>query len=293
MLSYVLITPAKNEAAFIENTIKSVISQTCLPVKWIIVSDGSSDGTEDIVRRYAAKYNWIELERTPKRKQRNFAGKVYAFNMGLAKVKHLNSDVIGNLDADISFDREYFSFLLSKFSLDPKLGVAGTPFVEGNVQYDYRFSRKEHVSGACQLFRMECFNSIGGYTPLEAGGIDLVAVVTARMTGWKTETFTEKTCVHHRRMGTAKRGMLYSSFKSGYHDFLMGVHPIWQVFRSFYQMSRKPVIILGSAILIGYIWALLSRAHRQVSSEFVNFRRKEQILWLKEYLGKWLLIYSS
>ena len=106
---------------------------------------------------------------------------------------------------DISFDDpEYFDFLLKKFAQDPKLGVAGTPFREGTVQYDYRFSRKEHVSGACQLFRRECFESIGGYVPLKAGAIDLTAVVTARMKGWKTETFTDKFCVHHRRMGTAK-----------------------------------------------------------------------------------------
>lgn len=283
-LKYVLITPARNEAAFIEQTIKSVVGQTILPVKWVIVSDGSTDDTDDIVKKYAARHQWIELVRMPERSERHFAGKVYAFNAGFAKVRELSYDIIGNLDADISFDDlEYFDFLLKKFVQDPKLGVAGTPFREGKVQYDYRFSRKEHVSGACQLFRRECFESIGGYLPLKAGAIDLVAVVTARMKGWKTETFTEKFCVHHRRMGTAKRHILIATFKSGYGDYPMGVHPIWQLFRSIYQMSRKPFILGGTILMAGYLWAMLTRAHKPVSSEFVHFRRKEQMRWLNEY----------
>ena len=101
----------------------------------------------------------------------------------------------------------------------------------------------------------ECFESIGGYTPLKVGAIDLVAVVSARMNGWKTETFTEKYCVHHRPMGTAKNNILTATFKSGYGDYRMGVHPAWQVFRSIYQMTRKPMVINGIMLLAGYFWA--------------------------------------
>ena len=247
LLTYVLITPARNEAAFIELTIKSVIGQTVLPLKWVIVSDGSTDGTDEIVKKYAAEHPWIELVRMPERAERHFAGKVHAFNAGYARVKDLNYDIIGSLDADISFEPEYFDFLLKKFVQDPTLGVAGTPFREGTVQYDYRFSRIEHVSGACQLFRRECFESIGGYVPLKAGAIDLTAVVTARMKGWKTQTFTDKFCLHHRSMGTAKAHILVATFKSGYGDYPMGVHPLWQLFRSIYQMSRKPFLLGGHA----------------------------------------------
>jgi len=286
MLSYVLITPARNEAAFIEETIKSVVAQTVLPIMWVIVSDGSTDGTDDIVKKYAAKHQWIELVRMPERHDRNFAAKVVSFNAGYERVRSLTYDIIGNLDADISFEEDYFSFLLSKFAQNPKLGVGGTPFREGSSQYDYRFSRKEHVSGACQLFRLECFESIGGYVPLKAGAIDLTAVVTARMKGWKTETFTDKFCVHHRLMGTGKDHILMATFKSGYGDYPMGVHPVWQLLRSVYQMSRKPIILGGILLMSGYLWAMLTRAHWPVSPEFVNFRRKEQMQWLKEYFWK-------
>ena len=284
--TYVLITPARNEAAFIELTIKSVISQTSLPIKWVIVSDGSTDGTDEIVKKYVDEYPWMELVRVPERTERHFAGKVHAFNTGIDRVKELKFDIIGSLDADISIEKHYFSFLLQKFIENPQLGVAGSPFREGSVQYDYRFSRKEHVSGACQLFRRQCFESIGGYVPLKAGAIDLVAVVTARMKGWKTETFPEQFCVHHRQMGTAKAHILIATLKSGYGDYPMGVHPLWQLFRSVYQMSRKPIVLGGTMLLVGYTWAMLTRAKKPVSKEFVRFRRKEQMQWLGEYFRK-------
>ena len=286
-LTYVLITPARNEAVFIEKTIKSVVAQTVLPAKWVIVSDGSTDNTDDIVKKYAAEHKWIELVRMPERKERHFAGKVHAFNAGHERVRELKYDILGSLDADISFDDpEYFEFLLKKFGQNTELGVAGTPFREGTVQYNYRFSRKEHVSGACQLFRRECFESVGGYVPLKAGAIDLVAVVTARMKGWRTETFTDKVCFHHRRMGTGKDRILMATFKSGYGDYPMGVHPVWQLLRSVYQMSRKPIIFVGIVLMSGYLLAMLRRAQTPVSMEFVHFRRKEQMHWLKEYFGK-------
>ena len=285
-LKYVLITPARNEQAFIEGTIRSVVSQTVLPIKWVIVSDGSTDGTDDIVKKYQPDHPWLELIRMPERKERHFAGKVIAFNAGYDKVKHLDYDIIGSLDADISFDPEYFVFLLSKFVQYRELGVAGTPFREGESQYDYRFSRKEHVSGACQLFRRKCFEEIGGYIPIKEGAIDLTAVVTARMKGWRTETFTEKYCVHHRRMGTAKSNVFKALFISGYGDYRMGVHPLWQLCRSVYQMSRRPLLLGGSILLIGYLWALVKRAPKPVSKEFVDFRGEEQMKWLKEYFLK-------
>lgn len=282
-LTYVLITPARNEAEFIELTIQSMIAQTCLPLKWVIVSDGSTDGTDDIVKKYLPDHPWIILVRTPERKERHFAGKVYAFNAGYEKVKDLNFDIIGSLDADISFDAEYFSFLLNKFTQNPQLGVAGTPFREGNKQYDYRFTNIEHVSGACQLFRKACFEAIGGYTPLKVGGIDLVAVTTARMIGWKTRTFTEKFSEHHRTMGTGMNKGLKVRFRGGYHDYLMGMDFLWLLLRSIYQMSKKPIFLGGTYLLAGYLCAILKQPQQPVTKEFVTFRKKEQRQRLRSF----------
>jgi biofilm PGA synthesis N-glycosyltransferase PgaC len=169
-LSYVLITPARNEEAYIAQTLKSVTSQTVLPLRWVIVSDGSTDRTDAIVSKYATEHSWIELLRMPERTERHFAGKVYAFNAGLDRVKHLDYDIIGNLDADVSFEPDYLEYLLEKFESMPKLGVAGTNRWEGTVMYDYRVSNIDDVAGACQLFRRECFEAIGGYKPVKTAG---------------------------------------------------------------------------------------------------------------------------
>lgn len=280
--SYVLITPARNEAQFIELTIRSVISQTVRPIRWIVVSDGSTDGTDDIVRRYSVDHPWIELIRMPERRERHFAGKVHAFNAGHSRAKHLEHDAIGSLDADISFDEDYFSFLLRRLAEDPNLGLVGTPFKDTLDQsYDYRFVSIEHVSGACQLFRRECFEQIGGYVPVKSGGIDHIAVISARMTGWKTRTFTEKVCLHHRAMGTAQRGTLIARFRFGMQDYALGAHPVWEFFRMFYQMTRRPFFVGGFMLGVGYLWALGRRLERPVSDELVAFRRREQMnrLW--------------
>lgn len=286
-LRYVLITAAKNEAKYIELTIKSVLNQTVLPLKWIIVDDGSTDETANIVRKYAALYTWIELLTLPPAGARNFGRKAIAFNKGYEKVRDLDFEIVGNLDADISFDdREYFAFLLNKFKENPDLGVAGTPFQEGSSRYDYRFSRKEHVSGACQLFRKECFADVGGYIPIKQGGVDLAAVVLARMKGWITQTFPEKYYIHNRPMGKAGPSFLKYTFNSGYGDYQFGVHPLWQILRSLYQMTRRPFFISGLLLLTGYFWAMITHAPIAVSEEFNNFRRNEQLKWLKEYTNK-------
>lgn len=290
MLSYVLVTPARNEASFIELTIRSVVEQTIRPFKWVIVSDGSTDGTDDIVKRYVSDHPWIELVRMPERRERHFAGKVQAFNAGYALMKWLQYDVIGNLDADISFDSNYFQFLLEKISKDSRLGLVGTPFREHASAdiYDYRFANIDYVSGACQLFRRECFEEIGGYVPLEGGGIDHLAVLTARMRGWKTRTFTDKVCLHHREMGTAQFTSLTARFRQGEKDYAFGYHPLWELFRAFYQMTKQPFLIGGTVLGSGYLWALIRHSKRSISPEVVAFQRKEQMVRLRRSILRWV-----
>ena len=277
MLTYVLITPARNEAKFIELTLKSVVSQTIHPLKWVIVSDGSTDGTDQIVKKYVSDHPWIELIRMPERKERHFAGKVYAFNAGWAKVSDLPYQIIGNLDGDVSFDEEYYEFLLAKFVENSRLGVAGTPFMEGSVQYDYRFTDIAHVSGQCQLFRRECFEEIGGYIPRKIGGVDLVAVISARMKDWETRSFLDKTFVHHRQMNTATHHAWLVPFRGGRGDYILGSHPVWEFSRCLYQMTRRPIFVAGILRLAGFTWALLTRAEKGVPCELVHFRRTEQM----------------
>ena len=284
-LPYVLITPAHNEEAFIEKTIQSVMSQTVLPAKWVIVNDGSTDATGEIIRRYAVSHEWIEVVDMPEHRDRSFASKAACFNAGYERVKGLEYEVIGNLDADISFDKDHFAFLLSKFREDSKLGVAGTIFKEeGYSSETDSFEGQSHVAGQCQLFRRECFHDIGGYIPHKAGGIDWMAVTTARMKGWKTQSFREKSFFHHRHLGTAERGPLASSFSYGAKDYYLGGHPAWELFRVAYRMTKRPYLIGGTALGLGYLWARLRRIERPVSDELMQFHRREQMLKLKMIL---------
>ncbi len=287
-LSYVLITPARNEASYIELTIKSVVSQTAKPVRWIIVSDGSTDGTDDLVRKYAEEHQWIELVRMPEREERHFAGKTYAFNAGYEKVKDLKYDIIGNVDADTSFDKDYFSFLLGRFAEDKRLGVGGTPYLDGTSQYDYRFASTDFVAGACQLFRRECFEEIGGYTPISGGGIDWTAVTTARMKGWHTRTFIERTYIHHRKSGTGQGTLLASRFRAGKEDYYLGSHPLWEIFRCAYQMRNKPRVLGGIFLLSGYVWGFLSGVQRPISRELARFHQREQMMRLKDIFLRYI-----
>jgi len=284
-LPYVLITPARNEEKFIEKTIQSMIAQTALPVQWVIVNDGSTDATAAAVRQYLPRHPWMKLVELPVHRDRSFAGKVHAFNAGLGTVKHLEYEVIGNLDADLSFDPHYMEFLLGKFAADASLGVAGTIFHEaGYSSATDSFEGQNHVAGGCQLFRRKCFEDVGGYIPHRGGGIDWIAVTTARMKGWKTRSFREKYFFHYRSLGTAERSVLSSTFSYGEKDYYLGGHPLWEAVRAAYRLTKKPYLLGGAALYVGYLSASLRQMERPVSEELMQFHRNEQMQKLKAIL---------
>jgi glycosyltransferase involved in cell wall biosynthesis len=284
-MKYVLITSARNEEAFIAKTLDSVVNQTALPERWVIVDDGSTDHTAEIVESYAKRHSWIELVRLRQRQDRNFAAKVHAFNAGFERVRSLEFEAIGNLDADISFGPDQFEFLLQKLVEDPSLGVTGTAYnEEGFDSTKDSFESENSVHGACQVFRRQCFSDIGGYLPNRAGGIDWIAVTTARMKGWKTRNFPERRFRHHRRMGTAERGPVGAMFSYGEKDYYLGGSFTWQLFRVAYRMTKRPLFVGGLALLSGFCWATLRRVKRPVSRDFMRFHRREQMTKLKGIL---------
>jgi glycosyltransferase involved in cell wall biosynthesis len=249
----------------------------------VIVSDASSDRTDEIVNEYRRQYEWIDLIRMPEHRDRSFAAKVQCINAGLQSIEQVPFDIVASLDADISFEPDYFEFLLDKFAADPRLGIAGTPFVEDGRHYDYRFTNIEHVSGACQVFRRGCFEEIGGYVPIRGGGIDWTAVTTARMKGWRTRTYTEKTCLHHRRMGTGSANQLKGIYRHGQKDYYLGGHPAWQLFRGLYQLTRRPRVLGGLCLMAGYVAAWFRHAPRPISTELIAFHQAEQMTRLRNF----------
>jgi len=284
-LSYVLITPAHNEETLIATVIDSVVSQTVPPLKWVIVDDGSTDSSAAIVGKYLPTHKWIELVQIPHRQDRSFSAKVWAFNAGYERVKDLQYDLIGNLDADVSFEPNYLEFLLGQFAADPTLGVAGTIFKEDGYSSERdSFEGQNHVAGGCQLFRKQCFDQIGGFKANKAGGVDWMAVTTARMMGWKTRAFREMSFFHHRHLGTAELSIVPALFTYGERDYYLGGHPVWELFRVAYKMTKTPYLIGGLSLGLGYAYAMLRRIDRPVSNELMAFHRKEQMRKLKNIL---------
>ena len=284
VLKYVLITAARNEAQYIEKTILSVVSQTILPQKWVIVANGCTDRTEEIVCAYADEYRWIGLIRLPDHDRASFAAKAVCFNRGVQCLRDAEYGYIGNVDADVSFEPDYFEYLLRQFVNEPQLGVAGTPYLEGDT-HSYRGSHVSilHVHGQIQLFRRACFETIGGYVPVCCGGVDWIAVSTARMTGWKTYSFQDKHFVHLRAMGTGvSRTLIGTYFRRGVQEYCVGNHPLWQVARVLYQCTSRPYLLKGVMILIGYLYGYVTAMRRPVSKPLIRFHRKEQLdrLWI-------------
>jgi len=268
-----------------EQTLQAVIGQTHRPERWVIVDDGSTDRTSEIVKNYAANQPWIQLLQRPPRSDRSFSGKACAVNAGLEKLKDTSFDIVGNLDADVTFEPDYLEFVVEKFADRPRLGVAGTPFTE--IGYDSSrdsFEGENYVAGPCQLFRYQCFREIGGYVAHHAGGVDWIAVMMARMKGWEVRSFPEKRFYHNRTLGTAERSRLRALFSYGEKDYYLGGSPIWQLFRATYRMANRPFVFGGVALGLGYLWAALRRTPRPVSAELMRFHRREQMRKLRAIL---------
>ena len=276
--TFVLVTAAHNEEEFIAETLESVIAQKARPHRWIVVNDGSVDRTGEIIRSYASRHSFIEQIESNHPHSHEFAAQVQALNRGISPLGASRYAFICILDADVSFEPWYFSRLLDKFESDPSLGLAGGyvyEYVHGHMQ-----SRKRNaawsVAGATQMFRRECFESIGGLPPLNYGGEDTYMEVSARMLGWRVASFPELQVLHRRRQGAAV-GCLRYLFRQGLMDFSLGMHPLFELGRCARRLSGRPLGVGGLIRFLGFVWAACCNTERPVSPKFVEFLRAEQV----------------
>jgi poly-beta-1,6-N-acetyl-D-glucosamine synthase len=277
-MRYVLVTAACNEATLIEKTLSSVAAQTIPPKAWVIVSDGSTDRTEEIAKAYAARLPFIQVLRMDRDPGRSFLSKVYAVREGFKRVVGLPFDFVGNLDADVSFEATYFEQLLKKFEADPRLGVGGGWILEelDGVYQGRQFNSRLWVPHAVQLLSRSCYEAVGDYVPMPYGGEDTWAVVSARMQGWKAESFPDLPVRHHRRTASAG-GLLRNRFRTGLLDHSLGYHPAYELMKCARRVSERPYVV-GTVIgLAGFGAGYLRRSRRPVSGEFVKFIRREQM----------------
>ncbi len=280
-IKYIIITPAYNEAEYIEQTIEGVLAQSVLPHKWVIVDDGSTDDTQKIVRKYVKDYEWIlYIYRKRESSQSYYSSNVVAIKAGYEKVKNTNYDFLAILDADISLPKDYYERIFDRFSKDDKLGVASGVYrdlVNGKlikVLNDRRSTPK-----AIQVFRKECFEQIGGYLPLKYGGEDTCSCVMARMNGWKSWSFPEIAVVHNKPVGTGHAGnMLKIRFRHGLNEYAMATHPLFMLFKSLRRcIKERPIITGGLARMAGFVYGYCLREKRQIPDEMVRFIRQEQM----------------
>ncbi len=276
--AYALVTAAYNEETLIEDVIRSVVAQTVLPRRWVIVSDGSTDRTDEIVLDYASRYPFIQLERITEEHARNFAAQVIAINRGFARCKDADYSYIGNLDADITLEPDYFERLFAAFDRDPGLGLAGGRLYErSNGVFEPRAGYNlQSVPHGVQMFRREVLETVGDYVPLPYGGPDWHIEVRVRMKGWGVHPVSECTAYHHRPTGAAG-GVLRYCYRQGRMDYALGSHPVFETIKLVKRAFIKPYFVGSFVRFAGFASAVMSRETRPVSNEFMQFIREEQM----------------
>jgi biofilm PGA synthesis N-glycosyltransferase PgaC len=280
---YVLISPCRDEAEFVQTTIDSIASQTLLPAKWLIVDDGSSDETPEILRAAAAKYPFIEVVRRDNRGHRLVGpGVIDALYFGLSKVNLDDYDFVCKFDCDLKMPPRYFERAMEYFEEDPWLGTFSGKLhlVEGDRLVLERTGDENSV-GPVKLYRVQCFREIGGFVREVCwDGID---GHICRMKGWvaRSTDDPEMRIAHLRQMGTSHVGIWHGRARWGGGKYFMGSTPAYVAAAAAYRMVERPYVVSGLGILWGYIRATLQRAPRMNDPEYLNYLRRfeRESLW--------------
>jgi biofilm PGA synthesis N-glycosyltransferase PgaC len=286
---YVLVTPAYNEGRFIGRTIEGVLAQTRRPARWVIVDDGSTDDTGAIIRRYAEQAGFIEVcQRRRDMNETYYGNNVHAILQGYARVKDLDFDYLGILDADMILDPRYYEEIFQRFEANRELGIAAGTYVEeiGGRPVEALIDRRS-TPKALQVFRRACYEQIGGYVPCPHGGEDTYTEIMARMHGWQTWSFPEIRAVHQKPVGTGDgKGLLRAKFRQGVTDYCLGTHPLFMVVKCLRRcLKERPYGSAGLARLAGFTHGYLVRAPRQIPEEARRYVHKEQMARLLARAG--------
>ena len=283
--SYALITAAHNEEGYVEQTIASVLEQSALPVKWIIVNDGSTDKTAQIIDCFARDAGFIEKLDRAEVHSHSFGALARAQMAGYAALKDVPFDFIGMLDADIVLPHDYYRRVIDLFEKDPALGMAGG-FVyekEGAVYKSRKYNRRHSVSGAIQMFRREAFDQIGGIAQLKYGGHDWLAEIQVRMHGWSSIAIPELE-VHHLRQTGYSAHPLPRTYREGQMDYSLGSHPLYELFKCVRRIPGRPFLVGGFTRFVGYMSSWLKADPPTVSNEVQNYLRASQLARMKSIL---------
>lgn len=282
--AYVLVTPVRNEEAFIGRTIQAVLDQTIRPREWVIVSDGSTDNTDTIIKEAVRANPWIRLIRLPERDQPSFAAVVENTTLGISQLSVDNYRFLGLLDSDLEFQFDYFERLIEEFDSDPKLGLAGGVAIDIGTPKDLLPRNKQDVPGALQFFRRSCLESLGSLIAIPEGGWDCLTCAVARKNGFNTKLVTHLVVDHLKPRNTTQGGKLRRIWQMGVRDYALGYHPLFEFVKCLGKYRINPPFIGSIVWWLGYCQAALQRRKRIVPKEIVKFTRGEQLLRLRRAL---------
>lgn len=282
--SYVLVTPARDEATTIPHTIDSVVRQTIRPAEWVIVDDGSTDGTTGLVLEAAARHPWIRPLLLPRRDRRSFAAVVENTLAGITHLRSSDHAWLGLLDADVRFETTYFERLIHCFTEEPNLGLAGGVVIDPGMPRD-RFPRNlRDVPGAVQFFSTSCFGRIGGLLAIPEGGWDGVTCAMARMHGFKTRLVTSLVVDHLKPRNVSQGGGIRRKWQMGVRDHALGYHPVFEALKCAGRLTEPPCVAGAAAWWAGYCVAALTARPRVLGNDIIRHIRREQFTRIRSLL---------
>ena len=283
---YLLISPCRNEADYMRQTLDTVVAQSVRPAKWVIVDDGSSDDTPAILAEYAARHDWIQIVTRVDRGHRAVGpGVIDAFYSGYAVVDPHDYDYLCKLDLDLRLPPRYFETLMERMSQEPRIGTcSGKAYLEQDGTLVNERHGDENSLGMTKFYRVDCFKDIGGF--VREVGWDGIDGHQCRMKGWVACSWDEPALrfVHLRTMGASHRGILTGRFRQGYGQYYMGTGLLYLTASAIGKMNQKPYVLGQLAVLWGWILSALRGKPRYDNPEFREFLRRYQ--WRVLRVGK-------
>jgi glycosyltransferase involved in cell wall biosynthesis len=286
MNRYALISPCRNEAAFMRQTLDSVAAQTLRPAKWIIVDDGSTDATAQILAEYAARFDWISIVTRPDRGHRAVGpGVIDAFYSGYETIDKSAYDFVCKLDLDLLLPPRYFEILIRRMNADPRIATcSGKSYLrEGGRLVDERHGDDMSL-GMTKLYRIDRFEAIGGFVrQVMWDGIDCHL---CRMHGWIACSWNEPELrfVHLRPMGSSQQSIYVGRMRHGFGQYFMGTGFVYIAVSALTRLNQRPYVLGSLAIIWGWLRSAWQQQARYANPEFRRFLRHYQ--WRALLVGK-------
>jgi len=284
--SYLIISPCRNEAKFMRQTLDTVIAQTVRPALWVIVDDGSTDATPQILADYAAQHAWIRIvTRTDRGKRAVGPGVIEAFYAGYDTIDPNDYAYLCKLDLDLNLPVGYFEGLMQRMEVDPRIATcSGKAYIHEHGALVNERHGDETSIGATKFYRVSSFLALGGFVrEVMWDGID---GHRCRMRGWIACSWDapELRFIHLRPMGSSQTGILTGRMRHGYGQYFMGTGFVYMLANALNRANEKPYVLGSLAMVWGWLRSALQGLPRYEEPGFRAFLRRYQ--WRALTVGK-------